>query len=86
MFTNSPAGRRIIKTFAKVEYPKLPFKRSLTEEEIKVMYKYFRNYSWSAVDANGNVILCGWKFNVGMCYITEQDLMALTSLRRNAPQ
>lgn len=81
MFTNSPAGSRLIKTFSKVEYPKLPYKRDLTEEENKVMYKNFLNHSWSAIDANGNIVLGGGESAAGMYYITEQDLRYLVKLQ-----
>ena len=54
--------------------PKEPFKRKLTDEENKFMFRQFPEHSWSMVDADGFIILGGGESSMGVYYITEEDL------------
>lgn len=62
------------KEFGKFTKPEEPFKRKLTNDEIKFMFRNFKNHSWSAIDANGNIVLGGGASPMGKYYITEEDL------------
>ena len=52
-------------------------KRDFTKEEIKVLFKYYSNYSWSKPDNNGYIIFGGGEEARGKYYITEKDLTDL---------
>lgn len=80
---NTPSitiGELLKKSFGKFTEPSLPFKRELTKEETMLMYKYFKNHSWSDIDANSNILLGGGESSKGIYYITEKDLNFLKSL------
>jgi len=74
-FKNSKKGDVIKKKFDKIRLPEKPFKRKLTFEENKLMFKNFKNHSWSNfIDKNGYIILGGGEEYGGIYYITEKDL------------
>jgi len=62
------------RSFDKFTRPVEPFKRELTDEERRFMFKNFRNHSWSNVDATGKIVLGGGEDSAGKYYITEEDL------------
>lgn len=64
-------------------------KRKFTKEETKVLFKYYRNYSWSNPDNNGYIIFGGGGEARGKYYITEDDLSNLVKKDKdfsNLPQ
>jgi hypothetical protein len=66
------------KRFDKPTAPEEPFKRKLTDEETKKMFKYFPTHSWcSSIDNQNRIILTGGEDKEGMFYITEDDLKKL---------
>ena len=77
-FMNSKSGESLIKEYDKHTLPSEPYKRSLTDEENRVMLKNFQNHSWSTnIDSNGHIILGGGEGEGGYYYITEDDLNSL---------
>ena len=62
------------KEFDKFTLPIEPYKRKLTDEETKFLFKNFLNHSWSNVDAEGRIILGGGNSHAGKFYITEDDI------------
>lgn len=46
----SSEAMALVKKFDTPTHPKLPFKRDLTEPEIKSMHNQFPMFSWSKVD------------------------------------
>lgn len=75
---SSLEGRKTIRQFNSFRNSKKPFKRQLTQDEIKLMHKYFIDYSFSInIDADSNIILGGGNSEGGIYYITEEDLKKL---------
>lgn len=81
-FRNSTTGESLRKKFDKPTAPERPFRRKLTKEESKKMYKHFQNHSWSNyIDNKGRIILGGGEEESGMFYINEEDLDKLDALQ-----
>jgi len=74
---NSSIGNSLRKEFNQITEPKLPFKRKLTAEELKILYLHFGGHSWSHIDADGLIVLGGGEYSAGKFYITEEDLNSL---------
>jgi len=76
----STEAMKLVKQFDKPTLPKEPIKRDLTEEETEAMNMHFPMYSWSKIDADGNIVLGGGIEARGKFYITEDDLKKVLAL------
>lgn len=76
----STEAMKLVKTFDKPMMPKEPYKRDLTKEENDAMMMHYPMYSWSQIDANGNIVLGGGTEGRGKFYITEEDLKKVLEL------
>jgi len=66
---------RIMRRFDDWTEPVLPFKRGFTEEEHKTMLRFYKDFGWSDIDAEGKIVLNGGEEASGLRYITEEDLL-----------
>lgn len=81
----STEAMKMVKTFPAPQHPKDPIKRELTEEENEAMRMHFPVYSWSNIDADGNIVLGGGTSDKGKFYITEEDLKKVMELPKINP-
>lgn len=76
----STEAMNLVRTFDTPRVPDEPIKRELTDEEQEAMNMHFPMYSWSPIDANGNIVLGGGMSARGKFYITEDDLKKVLAL------
>lgn len=73
-----------VREFDEPTAPAKPYRRKLSDDERRFLWRFFANFSWSDVDAEGRILLGNGMEEIAKYYITEDDLRKyMESMEKN---